>query len=121
MDAQKYQELAARTRSEIRDLEISSTDLGILASALGLAGEAGEVADIIKKGYFHKHRIYHNQIRKELGDCLWYLSDLCTSFGFDLGDIMAENIEKLKVRYPEGFSSADSQARVDKDEDDLPF
>lgn len=121
MEARKYQELAARTRLDTERLNIPASELAILAATLGLVGEAGEVAEFIKKWIFHRHDIDRDMVKKELGDCAWYLADLCTAFGFDLGEIMAENIEKLKVRYPDGFSSADSQARVDKDEDELPF
>lgn len=52
-------------------------------------------------------------MHKELGDVLWYVAALCTKFGFDMGDVMAVNIEKLKKRYPDGYNSRDSVARVD--------
>lgn len=50
---------------------------------------------------------------KELGDLMWYVAALCTIFGFDLEDVMGANIEKLQKRYPNGYTSADSQRRVD--------
>lgn len=45
-----------------------------------------------------------SKLKKELGDVLWYLSDLCKQFGFSLSDVMETNIEKFKKPYPDGFS-----------------
>lgn len=81
--------------------------------ALGLCGEAGEVADIIKKNVFHLHDLSVEEIKKEMGDTLHYLSGLATIFGFTLEDVATANIEKLRKRYPHGFNSTDSINRVD--------
>lgn len=78
-----------------------------------MAGEAGEVADSIKKMVFHQHGVDREVLIKELGDVLWYVAALCTKLGVSLGDVMALNIDKLRVRYPAGYSSADSQQRRD--------
>lgn len=72
--------------------------------ALGLAGEAGEVGDIIKKHLFHGHPLDRENLKDELGDVLWYLSNLANSVDISLQDIADHNIEKLYARYPEGFS-----------------
>ncbi len=69
---------------------------------LGLVGEAGEVAEKVKKvlrdkkGYFDLES--KEAIKKELGDVLWYLSNLCTEFDFSLNDVALENLKKLKLR-----------------------
>ena len=85
----------------------------VIWNAIGLAGEAGEVCELVKKGIFHQHGLDREKLAKELGDCLWYIAALCTKTGLDMGEVMEENINKLKLRYPNGYSSDDSQKRVD--------
>ena len=85
----------------------------LLNGALGLTGEAGEVADMIKKHIFHGHDLHTEDLVKELGDVCWYLALLCNAIGIQLEDVMIENIEKLKRRYPEGFSS---EASINREE-----
>ena len=50
-------------------------------------------------------------VKKEIGDVMWYLAMICDSFGFDIEEIAKMNIDKLKERYPEGFSEYASQHR----------
>jgi len=50
---------------------------------------------------------------KELGDCLWYVAAMATALDVDLGEVGARNIEKLRRRYPDGFSAERSLNRVD--------
>ena len=113
MNASEYQLLAARTLIDAPDFEISPNDFMIVWNALGLAGEAGEVAEMVKKGILHQHGLDRDKMAKEVGDVCWYLAALCSKLGLDLGEVMRANIEKLKVRYPEGYKPADSVARVD--------
>lgn len=114
MNATEYQQLAARTLIPKPDFEVTDTDIMIAWNAIGLAGEAGEINELVKKGVFHQHGLDREKMAKELGDCMWYIAALCTKLDLDLGEIMAANIEKLKQRYPEGYSSEASKARVDK-------
>ena len=81
--------------------------------ALGLTGEAGEVADMVKIHIFHGHRLDETEMKKELGDVLWYVSQLAEVLDMDLSDIADMNIKKLQKRYPLGFSEQDSQNRKD--------
>lgn len=113
MKAKDYQVLASRTLIDKPGFEISDRDIMAVWDAIGLAGEAGEVVDHIKKGVFHQHGIDLQIIEKELGDTLWYVAAICTTLGLDMSKIMQENIEKLKLRYPNGYSSEDSKRRVD--------
>ncbi len=108
MDSSTYQKLAARTLTSEPGFDVSDDDIMIIWNALGLAGEAGEVAETVKKGILHQHGLNKEVLKKELGDVLWYLSALCTTLGFDLEEVMKKNIEKLKERYPDGFSVEDS-------------
>lgn len=96
-----YQRDAARTLGDARP-EI----LG-----LGIAGEAGEVADLLKKHLGHGHELDREKLIKELGDCLWYIAALATWLGVPLSEVAEKNIEKLRARYPNGFDSERSKNR----------
>ena len=73
---------------------------------LGLVGEAGEVAEKVKKVIRDKNGIFDDEsklaIKKELGDVLWYISNLCTELSFNLEDVAKENLEKLRLRSEKG-------------------
>lgn len=105
LTADEYQQLAARTLIPKPDAEYNNYELMLVWNAIGLTGEAGEVANLIKKGVFHRHGVDLDELQKELGDVLWYIAALCTKAGFSLSDTMNLNIEKLRQRYPEGYSS----------------
>lgn len=79
--------------------------------ALGVAGEAGEVADLVKKVVFHGHPLDVAKLTNEMGDVLWYLASLCNTLGIDLADVADANTAKLRKRYPEGWDPARSLAR----------
>lgn len=113
MKANEYQSQAMRTLPNETNLELSDQQTKILWTALGMTGEAGEVAELVKKGIFHQQGIDKNELKKELGDVLWYLSALCSLMGLNLSEVMESNLEKLAHRYPEGFSPEASQKRVD--------
>ncbi|KKQ35968.1 MAG: putative pyrophosphatase [Candidatus Nomurabacteria bacterium GW2011_GWB1_37_5] len=74
----------------------------VIYPTLGLAGEAGEVAEKIKKVFRDDNGIFtpeHKEmIRKELGDVLWYVAQICTELDLNLEDVAKHNIEKLKSR-----------------------
>ena len=76
---------------------------GILMSTLGLAGEAGEVVDKIKKFYYHGHSWDIDELELELGDVLWYVSELAKHLGLSLSSVARSNIKKLERRYPKGY------------------
>jgi NTP pyrophosphatase (non-canonical NTP hydrolase) len=80
-------------------------------AAMGLAGEAGEVVDLLKKHLGHGHELDRDKLRKELGDVLWYVAELASCYGMELGDIAQANIHKLETRYPSGFSTERSVNR----------
>lgn len=101
-----YQLLARYTANKDRPVNER-----IINWALGLAGEAGEVADMIKKVEFHGHELDHEELYKELGDILWYVANLAYEFDEWLEDIADRNIKKLAKRYPEGFSKERSVNR----------
>lgn len=117
----EYQELSRRTgrfiSEEVEDEGARTTqrNLFLAYGGLGLAGESGEVVEIIKKVSYHDHPLDYVkklELKKELGDVLWYIAYLCSVLDLDMGEIAEENIEKLKLRYPEGFSSERSINRT---------
>jgi NTP pyrophosphatase (non-canonical NTP hydrolase) len=103
MRANEYQALTSRTLLEAPPRKYTDEEIMIIWCALGLAGEAGEAADNIKKAIFHDRGLNYEKIKSELGDVLWYVTSLCTKLGFDLDDVMITNVEKLQTRYPDGF------------------
>lgn len=113
MNTDEYQQLATRTLIDSPSFELSDKEMMIIWAAIGLAGEAGEVAELTKKGIFHQHGLDKNKLGKELGDCLWYIAALCTKADLSMSEIMQNNIDKLEVRYPNGYSAKDSLRRVD--------
>jgi NTP pyrophosphatase (non-canonical NTP hydrolase) len=119
MDANEYQRLAGRTLIDSPDAEYTDLETMLVWNALGLAGEAGEVADIIKKAVFHRHDIKHAELIKELGDVLWYVAALCSKIDVPMSVIMERNIAKLQERYPVGYSSEASKSRADVESDDI--
>ena len=78
----------------------------LLEGCLGLLGESGEFGDIIKKWIFYEQdKLDVNQAQKELGDVCWYITLICDAMKWNLNDIMRQNIEKLRARYPDGFTA----------------
>jgi NTP pyrophosphatase (non-canonical NTP hydrolase) len=102
-----YQNMAMRTARADEEPEKA-----LLIRTLGLTGEAGEVADYVKKCAGHGHPLDKSVIEKELGDVLWYVAALSHNLGLDMAGIARKNIDKLKKRYPEGFSEEASRNRV---------
>jgi NTP pyrophosphatase (non-canonical NTP hydrolase) len=108
MTLDDYQQLAARTLGRDRTHEQQLAN-----AALGLTGEAGEVAEVIKKHLFHATPLDQDALAKELGDCLWYIGAFATVLGLSLDDIAQRNIDKLRRRYPEGFDTERSRNRTE--------
>lgn len=107
----EYQELALRTASP-QSIESEQTMLD--AAALGLAGESGEIADHVKKILYHGHPLddaTRDKIAKEIGDILWYCAVGAKGIGVSLSVIARLNVEKLRKRYPDGFSTEKSLNR----------
>lgn len=98
MNFKEYQEACKRTAGKfLSDNEAHCN------WAMGLCGESGEYSELIKKKVFHNKPLDIDSVKKELGDVFYYLSMCATVNGLSLEDIAAANVEKLKIRYPDGF------------------
>ena len=106
MTPKQYRKAAQRTRKG--DL---SRGMQVFNAALGLAGEAGEVVDGVKKTVFHGHEHSREKAIEELGDVLYYLDWLAELAGTNIKEVMEANILKLTKRYPNGFNSERSKNR----------
>ena len=111
MTINEYQTAALRTAQTDK---LTAREL-LLNSALGLCGESGEVADLLKKYHFQGHNLDIDHVAKELGDIAWYLAVGAYSIGYDLEKILQMNVDKLKARYPDGFSTDRSLHRAEND------
>lgn len=103
-DLDDYQAEAARAAKAAPGTEPLSWREEACKSALGIAGEAGEVADLLKKHFFQGKPENNDKLCEELGDVLWYLSDLARLHGLSLSEVAAFNLRKLRRRYPNGFT-----------------
>lgn len=110
MTGKEYQALAMRTRN----LELDESD-ALANGVMGLCGEAGECADMVKKVFFQGRSFDVEHFAKELGDVLWYIALCCETLGLSMDDVMQKNIDKLSARYPEGFDPSKSQNRAEGD------
>ncbi len=89
--------------------------LNLIYTTLGLASEAGEVTDKMKKVIRDKGGIIDagmkKELAKEIGDALWYVSQLSAELGLTLDDVASANIEKLKSRQQRGKLNGDGDNR----------
>ncbi len=109
MDFKTYQKSARETA------KYPNLGSNVIYPTLGLAGEAGEVAEKVKKVIRDKNGIFDeeskNSIKKELGDVLWYISNLSTELNFNLEEVASQNLEKLRLRALRGKISGSGDDR----------
>ena len=110
MTINEYQALAMTTLNP----RLSRKDV-LINSVMGLCGESGEAIDMVKKWLAQGHSLDKERLAKELGDIAWYLAEAATALEIPLEDILQANIDKLKARYPEGFSEERSLQRPEGD------
>lgn len=111
MDANAYQRAALRTAPTNLDKKSM-----LVNGTLGLVGESGEIADMVKKHLFQGHDLDVNHVKRELGDISWYLAIAADAIGCSLNDVFQTNVDKLMKRYPEGF---DSNRSINRNPDDI--
>jgi NTP pyrophosphatase (non-canonical NTP hydrolase) len=103
MDMHEYQEAAMATAGEPPD--------SLVFGSLALCGEAGELANYVKKVRWHEHEFDTAKVVEELGDMLWYIAYISTKLGVSLSLVATDNLTKLEKRYPEGFDPERSKNR----------
>lgn len=77
----------------------------MLTGAMGLCSESGELMEIVKKMMFQGKPLTaesHFHMKRELGDIIWYWTNMCRALNIDPNDVIAENVDKLRARYPGG-------------------
>lgn len=96
MEFNEYQEAANRT--------LYGTEQVLTNCALGLAGESGQLIDLIKDYTFRGKELNREQMVHEMGDVLWYLSQIAQWADIPFDEVAQNNIDTLNKRYPDGFS-----------------
>ena len=81
---------------------------------MGLAGEIGEVIDIMKKHIYQGKELDITDVIEEVGDVLWYIANFCNVNNITMDECMESNIKKLRKRFPNGFTVKDANERKDK-------
>lgn len=95
--------------------EMSPEQANLLHMAVGVSGEAGELLDAIKKHTIYQKPLDLANVKEELGDLLFYMSNLMQSVDLSFEEVLQHNIDKLSVRYSSGsYSNTQAQARADK-------
>ena len=118
VDLNKYEEFVSSVTSEESNSKVamstrmeaiesqSPVNTALLMTApIGMASEGGEFAEIVKKCSFQgkpmdDETIFH--CKRELGDIMWYWINSCRALDLDPNEVIAENVNKLKARYPGG-------------------
>ena len=106
--------------NQLQSLEQSGVNMALLITgAIGIASEGGEFAEIVKKCIFQGKPLDDDtqfHIKRELGDIIWYWINSCRALGLDPNEVIEENVDKLKSRYPGGeFDVHYSENRKDGD------
>ena len=115
MDTKKYKEMVLKTESN--DLKAISSRLTnkralrLLHGSCGIATEAGELLDAMKKHIFYGKEIDTVNVVEELGDLMWYTAIILDELGVEFEDVMEKNINKLKTRYGNKFSEHNANSR----------
>jgi NTP pyrophosphatase (non-canonical NTP hydrolase) len=90
-----------------------------ITGALGMGAECGELQEIVKKMLFQgkpltEENLFH--MKRELGDIMWYWTNMCRALRLDPNDVIEENVRKLEARYPGGkFDAHYSENRKEND------
>ncbi len=109
IDFERYQRESRKTWSLVH------TDHAIVYPTLGLVNEAGEVAGKIKKIFRDKDGVISEAdraaLKSELGDVLWYLTQICTELDLSLKEVAAQNLTKLFDRLERGVIGGEGDVR----------
>ncbi len=107
--------LVERTCKLGEDIKLTPHQAHLVHMALGIAGEAGELVDAIKKTAIYGKTLDEENVVEELGDIEWYMEGLRKALDITREDVLKYNIDKLNKRYIDKYSDIDAQARKDKE------
>lgn len=100
------------TSSELLLLE---SQYELLHAAIGIATEAGEILDVVKKHIIYNRPLDYQHLQEELGDLEFYLRALYLRLGISRKEVLTQNMEKLRIRYPNiKYTDKDAIERKDK-------
>ena len=115
MSWKDYEENSERTEKKFpQGLDLSQEQMELLHAAIGISTEAGEILDAFKKHLIYGQPLDRVNISEEIGDVMWYIAIMTRYLrndGISLQDILNSNINKLKVRFPDKFTSEDALNR----------
>lgn len=95
----------------VKGMKVYPEKYAVIYPALGLAGEAGEIAEKVKKSLRGDKPLQNEEVVKELGDVLWYITSMADDLGFSLQDVINKNVEKLSSRKERGVVKGDGDNR----------
>ena len=103
---EEYQDLSVRTCNDLGDSIGNDTHM-----IFGMVTEVAELADAYKKHWAYGKDLDMVNVKEEIGDVLFYISNFCKFNNINLGEVMYTNVEKLKARYPEKFTNENATNR----------
>ena len=133
VDLKKYEHFVEKVTSKesnqlsemfyaTKELETKNPNINmslLLTGGIGLSSETGEFNEIVKKCIFQSKPLNDETVfhcKRELGDIMWYWISSCRALGLDPNEVIEENVNKLKARYPDGeFDVHYSENRQDGD------
>lgn len=95
----------------VKDMKVYPEKHAIVYPALGIAGEAGEISEKVKKWLRGDRDLDAAELVKEAGDVLWYLASLADDLGYTLEDVARKNVEKLSSRKERGVVKGNGDNR----------
>lgn len=102
MNFKEYQEEAKRTDAPLKK---DYDKLHAVHMVMGMTTEVAELVDVFKKDLAYGKPVDWTNVKEEIGDLMWYVANFCTQNDINLEGILQTNINKLRMRYPEKFSS----------------
>ena len=109
MELYEYEEAAMRTAKDM-----GSAQMNLIHSALLIGSEGGEFQTSVKAYSVYGKVLDKKNCIEELGDLLWGIALACKTLNVSMEDVAAANIEKLRLRYPNGYNDQDAKLRWDK-------
>jgi NTP pyrophosphatase (non-canonical NTP hydrolase) len=109
MKSEQYSVLALRTAKDF-----GSLNMDIMHAAAGMAGESGEVIDLVKKVIYYGKSVDREKLIAEMGDIAWYMNLMISKLDTTWSEVFERNIAKLEARYPDMCFDADKAINRDE-------